>query len=378
MLNLRREHLPLKTTTGRLFTIDGSQLQPLKDELEVFLSGEQQLNSRLFSKRVMFTHELKANNTVEGINDSVSLIENVIKRASSITDEERRNRIINLYNGYKYILEGKEINEDTVRKLYSILSKDLLSIEDSSRMGEFYRTAPVYILNNGRLDDSMDHGIDSEDLSDYMKVFFDYVNNGEVMDSQTDYFIKSQILHFYFVYIHPYFDINGRTSRTIAMWYLLNNEIYPYIIFNRGIPFDASYDSIIRDCKDRYDLTKFLKYMLITVKKEFEKEYVMQRMSVLANRKWETMDYQTMQYFLSMNGERTILDFANMYRHFNEKKKIDEIIDGMLMPLIDDGTLSVVRETKKTMNNGEPNLVLSLNKKRLGEVDPSKVSRINL
>ena len=76
----------------------------------------------------------------------------------------------------KYILEGKEINEDTVRKLYGILSKDLLSIEDSSRMGEFYRTAPVYILNNGRLDDSMDHGIDSEDLSDYMKVFFDYVN----------------------------------------------------------------------------------------------------------------------------------------------------------------------------------------------------------
>ena len=104
----------------------------------------------------------------------------------------------------------------------------------------------------------------------------------------------------------------------------------------------------------------------------------MQRMSVLANRKWETMDYQTMEYFLSMNGERTILDFANMYRHFNEKKKIDDIIDGMLIPLIEDGTLSVVRETKKTMNNGEPNLVLSLNKKRLGEVDPSKVSRINL
>jgi hypothetical protein len=172
--------------------------------------------------------------------------------------------------------------------------------------------------------------------------------------------------------------MNGRTSRTIAMWYLLNNEIYPYIIFNRGIPFDASYDSIIRECKDRYDLTKFLKYMLITVKKEFEKEYVMQRMSVLANRKWETMDYQTMQYFLSMNGERTILDFANMYRHFNEKKKIDEIIDGMLMPLIDDGTLNIVRETKKTMNNGEPNLVLSLNRKRISDIDRTHITRIGI
>ena len=28
------------------------------------------------------------------------------------------------------------------------------------------------------------------------------------------------------------------------------------------------------------------------------------------------------------------------------------------------------------MNNGEPNLVLSLNKNRLSDIDPSKVSRI--
>ena len=47
-------------------------------------------------------------------------------------------------------------------------------------------------------------------------------------------------MHFYFVYIHPYFDVNGRTSRTLAMWYLLNEEAYPYIIFNRAINNNAS------------------------------------------------------------------------------------------------------------------------------------------
>ena len=209
MLKLGREALPLKTADGRILSLNHTAIQPLKDELESFLSGEEQLNSKLFSKRVMFTHELKANNTVEGINDSVSLIQSVINKASSISDDERRNRIINLYNGYKYILEGKEINEDTVRKLYSILSKDLLSVEDSKRMGDYYRTAPVYILKNGRLDDTMDYGIEAGQLSEYMDVFFKYVNNGEELDKQTDYFIKSQIMHFYFVYIHPYFDING-------------------------------------------------------------------------------------------------------------------------------------------------------------------------
>ena len=378
MLSLRREVLPLKTSNGRVITVDNYLLQPLKDELELFLKGEEQLNSRLFSKRVMFTHELKANNTVEGINDSVSLIQSVINKAANISDEERRNRIINLYNGYKYILEGREINQETVRELYSILSRDLLSIEDRSRMGEYYRTAPVYILNNGRLDDSMDLGIEAEHLSEYMKVFFDYVNNGEELDKQTDYFIKSQIMHFYFVYIHPYFDINGRTSRTIAMWYLLNNQIYPYIIFNRGIPFDSAYDSVIRECKERHELTKFLKYMLINVKKELEKEYVMQRLSNASGRKWETIDFQTMEYFLSMNGERTILDFVNMYKTFNEKKRIQDIMDTMIGPLIDDGTLSVVRETHKTMRDGNKNMVLSLNRNRLDDIDPNKVSRIIL
>ena len=365
----RREVLPLKTDSGRLFTINREYLSNLVRELESFLEGEDFMNNKTFSKKVLFTHEIKANNTVEGINDSVSLIEKVIENAHQVSDIERRNRIINLYSGYRYILQGQDITEENVHKLYEILSKDLLSREDRIRMGSMYRTAPVYILQGGRLDDTIDHGINESKVPDFMKEFFDYVNNGETFSNSTDYFIKSQIMHFYFVYIHPYFDINGRTSRTIAMWYLLNNEIYPYIIFNRGIPFDSAYDSVIRECKERHELTKFLKYMLINVKKELEKEYVMQRLSNSSGRKWETIDYQTMEYFLSMNGQRTVLDFLNMYKTFNEKKKVSEIMDTMIGPLIDDGTLSIVRETSKRMNDGNQNMVLSLNKKKDNKKD---------
>ena len=133
---------------------------------------------------------------------------------------------------------------------------------------------------------------------------------------------------------------------------------------------------VIRECKERHELTKFLKYMLINVKKELEKEYVMQRLSNSSGRKWETIDYQTMEYFLSMNGQRTVLDFVNMYKTFNEKKRIQDIMDTMIGPLIDDGTLSIVRETHKTMRDGNKNMVLSLNKKRVDDIDPNKVSRI--
>lgn len=374
----KRKVLPLKTESGRLFTINREFLNDIVFELETFLDGQEFMNSKVFSKKVLFTHEIKANNTVEGINDSVSLIEKVIEDAQQVSDIERRNRIINLYDGYKYILQGDTINEDNVSKLYKILSRDLLDERDLARMGEKYRNAPVYILQNGRLDGTMDHGLDANDVPEFMKEFFEYVNNGETFTSSTDYFIKSQIMHFYFVYIHPYFDINGRTSRTVAMWYLLNNEIYPYIIFNRGISYDSMYDSIIRDCKNKYEVSKFLKYMLITVKKELEKEYMMHYLKEATSRKWGTVDYQTIGYFLSMNGNLTVLDFASMYNRFNDKKKVKEVFETMLCPLIDEGTLVIDRETKKNMFDDEPNLVLSLNKKRIDDIDRTHITRIGI
>jgi len=185
-------------------------------------------------------------------------------------------------------------------------------------------------------------------------------------------------MHFYFVYIHPYFDINGRTSRTVAMWYLLNNNIFPYIIFNRGINFDTTYDRTIRECKDRYEITKFLKYMLINVKKELEKEYVMHHLRELSGERWSTIDYQTMEYVLSMNGNMTVLDFAAMYNRFNDKKKVREIFESMLLPMIENGSLEIVRETKKKMFDQEHNLVLSLNRNRMKDIDTNKITRIEL
>ena len=70
-----------------------------------------------------------------------------------------------------------------------------------------------------------------------MSRLYDYMQTEDNLStgSKTDIFLKSQIMHFYFVYIHPYYDINGRTARTTSMWYLLNKEAYPFIIFNRGI-----------------------------------------------------------------------------------------------------------------------------------------------
>ena len=375
---MAKEKLPLKTLTGIPFRINIDILKKIEEELEIFLLEEDFMNTRDFSKKVMFNQEIKANNTVEGYNDSVSFIKKVIENASEEQNIEKRNRIINLYNGYQYILKGQDITEENVLKLYKILSKDLLEEYDLSHMGEKYREAPVYILKSGRLDDSMDEGIPYKKIEEYMDSYFEFIDTFKVDDSQTEEFIKSQIMHFYFVYIHPFFDINGRSSRTIAMWYLLNKEVYPYIIFNRGINFDSNYDRVIGTSKTRLDITEFLKYMLISVKKELEKEYIIHNLDSQSERQWHTIDYQALNYFLALNGEKTVLDYATTYNRLNTKKNTKTIFENMLLPMIEDETLKITRTTKKNMFENVPNLVLELNKDKVNEINLEKVKRLKL
>lgn len=140
--------------------------------------------------------------------------------------------------------------------------------------------------------------------------------------SKADLFIKSQIIHFYFVYIHPNYDINGRTSRTTSMWYLLNNQSYPFIIFNRAIQlYKTEYYKVIREAKEYSNVTFFLKYMMDHTREELEKDYIINMIKDNCNYDISTIDYQSLHYILSMKGIKTYIDFAQFYNSQNEKRK---------------------------------------------------------
>ena len=369
-------YLDLKTTDSNKLFIKPARFFEVKKELIDFLKNEKHLCTKEFAKKVMFSHEIKANNQIEGYGDDVAIIKKVIAHAEDIHDKDKRQRILNLYYGYNYILKTKEINVDTLKKLYSILSKDLLNPSDLARMGKYYRTDPVYILKRGRLDVEPYQGVKATDIDKYMEDYFKLLNT-EINSDITDEYIKSQILHFYFVYIHPYFDVNGRTSRTLSMWYLINKKSYPYIIFNRGISLkDSEYTEVIEDVRKFHDLSYFISYMLSTVKVELEKEYVMQLEANLANDKLTGTDYQTLLYFLTMKGCKSVLDFVEIYNRFNDKKKAKEIYDTMIVPLLDKQVLDIERPTKKNMFNDTSNVILTL--RNSSEISKDKVKRLVL
>lgn len=370
-------YLDLPLLGKRNLSINDDYYRDIKDELDEFLMDMKDTDDRKIVRDMMFSQEIKSNNTVEGINDDILLIESVIHDASKINDENQRKRIINLYNGYRYILSHKVIDERHLGELYGILSDGLLNDRDMANMGKLYRNGPVYILKNGRLDRELDQGIPCERVSEYMKIYFDYVNEN-VSGSMTDIFIKSQIMHFYFVYIHPFFDVNGRTSRTLSMWYLLNSHAYPYIIFNRAITnVGSSYDQAIIDTKNNADISFFIKYMMINVKRELEKEMVMKQIKENTRSKMEAMDFQALNYILSMNGEINVLSFVSMYRRNNNFKRVRDIYEEIIVPLYDKGILEVVRSTNKCMFDEYYNEVFRINPNKFDKNNP-KIKRLNL
>ena len=336
-------------------------LKNSKTELEEFLKWDTNMNNLEFAKKMMYSHELKANNQVEGYLDEIDLIKDVIKsKFKNIKSAEAIQRILNLYYGYFYIIHNHEINEESLHELYKILSYGLLEEYDLKNMGKLYREAPVYIFQNGRMETVLQEGLNYNDIEKYITMYFDFIDNYSC-DSDVDQYIKSQIMHFYFVFIHPYFDVNGRTSRTMSMWYLLEKKIYPYIIFNRGISFKgAKYDNRIKEAKLKRDLTYFLEMMLDTLKIELEKEHIMEEIKDNTIYKLNAQNYQSLLYFLTINGFKSLAGFQSIYNRYNDKKKIKEIYYEMIEPLIDMDILKVVRFTKKSYGDIS-NMELELN-----------------
>lgn len=371
--------LPLKNN-NRYFYINENMLKEKEEELEEFILKSGKMDTLSFAKKVLLFNEVQSNNSVEGYYDDIEKIKKVVneKKIYKNSQEKDKLRIINLYEGYRYILDNKDITKETLKKLNSILSKGLLDDEDYKNMGEYYRKNPVYIYYSSDVTKRPDMGLDASLIEDKMDELLDFMNNYSFDDTKTMSYLKSQILHFYFVYIHPYYDVNGRTARTTSMWYLLNNNVYPYVIFNRGIQINKNeYYKIIRETKKYSDISLFLKYMMNTVLAELEKEYIMQSIANSCSKKLETLDYQTLHYLLSIKGNITVSDFANMYNRYNDKKKVLKIEEEMILPLIEKDILIKTRETNGHLSSFKNNYELAFNFKYV-DYDDNLIKNIHV
>ena len=131
------------------------------------------------------------------------------------------------------------------------------------------------------------------------------------------------------------------------------------------------------DTKNNADISFFIKYMMTNVKKELEKEIIMKDIRDNTTYKMNAIDYQAINYILSMKGDINVLTFSSLYRRDNDYMKVREIYLQVLRPLIDKGILQVVRLTNKDMFYGYRNEVLRINPNRFDRDNP-KIRRLDL
>jgi Fic family protein len=170
-----------------------------------------------------------------------------------------------LYSAYDFI-DNNRITLKNVKKAHSILSKSLLP---KSQQG-LIRTNHMFVINN---DDKIEYVAASPDKvkSELDKLFYDINLLQKASLSPFEHFYYVSVVHFVFVKIHPFQDGNGRMTRLLEKWFLIEKVGQKA----SSVQLEKNYYKKINDYYtnirkigleyNELDYTKSLDFLLITV-----------------------------------------------------------------------------------------------------------------
>src|SRR3989338_6715623 len=194
------------------------------------------------------------------------------KRLKELVDEKKApvdindQMVLNNYRAMQFILKEKhrELTVDFILELHRIVTEKTLG-PDEAYAGKF-RDDWVYIK------DKRDRVIYAPPSADQVKVSMEQLVAWVNKHDESTFIhpvIKASIVHFHLVYIHPFFDGNGRTARALFYYYLIKNgyEFFKYFSISVVVQkTKAQYYRAIKDVEDcGADLTYFLLYMTKTI-----------------------------------------------------------------------------------------------------------------
>lgn len=239
---------------------------------KIYLTGEKRFAKRIQEIRAMYDkmpegHRVTAvilldahsSATIEGAHTTVEHMKKCL--TSPKTKDEIM--VANTYKACGYAYEH-QINKSNIRDFWEMIIEGVC--ENLSTAGTQYRSGMVYIGNETK---TVHTPAMPDKIPDLMDSLFAFEK-----DSKIDPIIKSFIFHFYFVYVHPFCDGNGRTARAINNSQLFFSglpkikSIAMATAINRDL--NAYYKSI-EDCEkhiggrkdDKWlDVSPFVEYMI--------------------------------------------------------------------------------------------------------------------
>lgn len=156
--------------------------------------------------------EIMATLAIEQIDSSRESVRRILQGGAPQTTNE--NKAYGIKRGLDFIANpANKITEENLYQLYNLAVGDFLEDENRLKPNHKYRHDAVYVVGENIEHQGLPHPL----LTQYMTQLIDYINE----DDSLDQIVKSIVLHYYLAYIHPYFDGNGRLSRLLQLWYLV-------------------------------------------------------------------------------------------------------------------------------------------------------------
>ena len=166
--------------------------------------------------RSVLINEIQSTNEIEGVHSSKKEIKRALQEMNE--NKTKKTRFAGIAKLYYYLVtnNGRGFNKITeikeIRQIYDDLVSDEIA-EGNHLDGELFRKGSVEIMQGDRV---IHRGNpDETSITSDLKEYIDFINNLDI-----PYLIRVMLGHYFFEYVHPFYDGNGRTGRYITCRYL--------------------------------------------------------------------------------------------------------------------------------------------------------------
>ena len=217
----------------------------------------------------ILSNELYKTNKIEGIETVKSEIH------TSLKDNRKANKKVNKLDGiikkYKDIMEKNFKDTQHIdslssfRKIYDEMFEDFEKSGNYKLDGKYFRKDTVKVING--LGKTIHIGINGEEaIEKNIEDLIQFMNKKDI-----PFLVKASISHFFFEYIHPFYDGNGRFGRYLLSLYLARKlDILTAFSVSYSISknLDDYYKSFVEveDVNNYGEITFFVENILKTIK----------------------------------------------------------------------------------------------------------------
>ena len=217
----------------------------------------------------ILSNELYKTNKIEGIETVKSEIHTSLKDNKKLNNKS--NKLDGIIKKYKDIMEKnfKDIqhidNLSSFRKIYDEMFEDFEKSGNYKLDGKYFRKDTVKVING--LGNTIHIGINGEEVIEKnIEDLIQFMNRKDI-----PFLVKASISHFFFEYIHPFYDGNGRFGRYLLSLYLARKlDILTAFSVSYSISknLDDYYKSFVEveDVNNYGEITFFVENILKTIK----------------------------------------------------------------------------------------------------------------